>query len=133
MLNGLEKRLQLPAGTAAKLYESREYYATRSRAISENVGLSPEARREEFKVLTQQATQELQSNLGQQGAELYAQRSGWVNMIKGGTAFSTDAKDAPPGVFIQGSGVFPVPNQSSPKAGAPTGAPPKASPTRVSN
>lgn len=107
-LSGLEKRLQLPAGTAEAVYEKRDVYATQSRAISENHSLSPSARREQLAALAQQATIDLQANLGRQGAELYAQRSNWINILKSGSALSSNPNDAPPGMFIQGTTVFPV-------------------------
>ena len=110
------------------VYESRDLYATRSRAISDNPTLTPEARRDQFNALAREATKDLQAKLGQQGAELYVQRSNWVNMLKGGTAFSTDAKDPPPGMFLQGTSIFPIQNRPPPNAPGSTPTAPATKP-----
>lgn len=117
MLSGLEKRFQLPEGTAQALYDSRDLYASQSRAIVENPNLTPENRARQLRELGQQITQSLQSTLGQQGAELYARQSNWVNMLKSGQAFSLDPKDAQPGMMLQNSSVYPL--QPKPTAPAP--------------
>ena len=107
-LSGLEKRLQLPVGSAQAVYESRDLYAKESLAISDNPNLSPTARREQLNTLAQQATTDLQASLGKQGAEIYARQSNWINLLKNGSAFSININAAPAGMFIQGNTIFPV-------------------------
>jgi len=48
------------------------------------------------------------AKLGQEGADAYAQRAQWMQFLKNGSAFSTNAKDAPNGYSNPSLTVYPV-------------------------
>jgi len=102
-LTSLVKRLDLPATTIDSVYASRDGYAAQSQRINQDTSLSDQDRRAELQNLAAKARRELQSALGAEGAEAYAQRADWMRMLTNGTAFSTDPRVAPAN-FSGGSG-----------------------------
>jgi hypothetical protein len=117
-LTSLVKRLDLPATTIDTVYASRDGYAAQSQQIAENTALSSAERRSQLQSLATKARTELESTLGKEGAEAYAQRADWLRLLTNGTGFSTDPKMAPPG-YSSGGSVYPVPPKSDAKASPP--------------
>ena len=115
-LTSLQNRLKLPAGTVDQIYSSRDTYAAQSQQINANADLTQQQRREQLTALAAQAKTDLAATLGQEGADAYAQRAQWMQMLKNGTAFSTNAKDAQGMNFGGYSTVYPV---RSPRPAAP--------------
>jgi len=107
-LNSLQTRLNLPTGTADQVYALRDTYATQSQAINANAELSFKDRRDQLNALATQAKNDLVAKLGQEGADAYAQRAQWMQFLKNGSAFSTNAKDAPNGYSNPSLTVYPV-------------------------
>ncbi len=121
-LNSLEKRLNLSVGTADQIYASRDAYALQSRQISEDASLSTQDRRAQLKGLADQATANLKTTLGEEGAEAYIQQASWMNMLKNGNAFSTNPKDAAPGTRLSlRSTIYQVPTRNQAAPAGPTG------------
>ena len=123
-LKALEKRMQLPAGTAETAYAARDRYAAQSVAISRDSTLTVADRRAKVQALAQQATADVMRIMGSQAGEIYGQRSGWISTLKSGTAFSLDAKDAQPGMPAWSMSFFPVninppPAPAKPKSSNP--------------
>ncbi|HEX2854576.1 MAG TPA: hypothetical protein VHO24_15200 [Opitutaceae bacterium] len=119
-VGSLARRLNLPAGTTDVVLASRETYAAQSMQINANASLSNEERRNQLQALAARAQSELQGTLGPDGAQAYAQRSQWIGMLKNGTAFSTNAKDAPAASRNINSTIFMVqPPRAAPAAAAP--------------
>ncbi|HWA27676.1 MAG TPA: hypothetical protein VG734_18615 [Lacunisphaera sp.] len=108
-LTSVAKRLNLPATTADTVYAARDTYAAQSQQINQDASLSSQDRRAQLKALGDRARTELASSLGAEGAEAYAQRANWLNMLRSGTAFSTNPKDVPAGRTSMGTTVYPVP------------------------
>lgn len=111
-LNSLVTRLNLSADTTDKVLAARDSYSAESKRIMADTSTPYPQRREQVQALAAKAKTELASTLGTEGAEAYAQRSQWVNMLQGGTGFSTNPKDSPAGATAFGGGfgpsVFPV-------------------------
>ena len=107
-LTSVAKRLSLPETTADTVYATRDTYAAQSQQISQNPALTPAERRDQLSHLATQAKTALTATLGSEGAEAYAQRAQWLNMLKNGNAFSMNPKDAPAGYSNPGSTVYPV-------------------------
>lgn len=126
--DSLTRRLNLPANTPDVILASRENYAAQSMQINGNTALSPQERRNQLQALATRAQNELQGTLGADGAQVYAQRSQWIGMLKNGNAFSTNPKDGPPsssgGMRDFNATIFPVqpPRPAMPPA---SGASPK--------
>jgi hypothetical protein len=121
-LTSLQNRLKLPAGTVDQVYSYRETYAAQSQQINANSDLTPQQRREQLTALANQAKNDLAAKLGQEGADAYAQRAQWLQMLKNGTAFSTNPKDAQAGGGGLGNSVYPLrPSRSAeqPRPAAP--------------
>jgi hypothetical protein len=122
ILSGVEKRLNLPAGTADQIYALRDAYSVQSRAINESPTLSQQERRAQLKSLAEKASVDLQAGLGSEGAEAYSQRAYWLNLLKNGSAFATRPKDAPGTRINIRNSVYPVTSRtdSAPPAGGST-------------
>jgi hypothetical protein len=119
-VSSLARRLNLPADTPDLVLASREVYATQSMQINANPALSADERRSQIQALAAKAQNELQGTLGSEGAEAYVQRSRWLGLLKGGNAFSTNAKDSSGGPRGMDGAVFPV---SPPRSARPASAP----------
>lgn len=120
-LNSLAQRLGLPPATADSVLATRETYAAQSMEINANSALSAQERRSQLQALATRARNELQGTLGAEGAQVFAQRAQWMNMLKNGQAFSTNPKDSwNPNVSL-GMSVYPV----QPRVPPPPAAPPK--------
>ena len=88
---------------------SRDTYSAASQRIMNDEALSMPERRAQIQALAAQAKSELTRTLGAEGAEAYAQRSQWVNMLQGGVAYSTTPPPGAPTSLIPGSrSVYPV-------------------------
>jgi len=120
-LTALEKRLNLPTGTADQLYASRDAYALQSRQISENPSLSNQERVAQLTSLAGQATANLRATLGKEGAEAYIQQASWINMLSLGTAFSTNPKDSPGTRLNLGRTIYQVPTRNNVAPAGQTG------------
>ena len=108
-LSSLTQRLNLPAPAAPAVIAARDSYAAQSAAINADASLTPAQRRSQLQDLAKQAQNALQSTLTSEGAEAYAQRAQWINLLKNGQAFSTNPKDATRPRFGVGSSVHPLP------------------------
>ena len=118
MATSLATRLNLPGGTADAVLATRESYAALSQQINQDASLSPQDRRTQLQALADKAGADLQNILGAEGATVYDQQANWVNMLKGGGAFSTNPKDRPKGYSPFPFTTFPVP---PPRPAAPKG------------
>jgi hypothetical protein len=109
-LDSLASRLNLPPATTDTVLASRDAYSAASQKISSDNALSMPERRAQIQALAMQAKAELARTLGAEGAEAYAQRSPWVNMLQGGVAYSTTPSDGAPGSLLPGGAqsVYPV-------------------------
>lgn len=118
-LTSITKRLDLPTSTTDAVFNSRDAYAEQSQQINKNPALSDQDRRAELKSLADKAQAELRSTLGGEGAEVYIQRANWISMLKSGSPFSTNEKDAPNGNRFYGMSVYPVqsPRRTNPPKG----------------
>jgi hypothetical protein len=117
----LARRLNLPASTADSVLAARENYAAQSQQINANPALSAPERRAQLQGLAARAQAELQAAFGSEGAQAYAQRAQWLNLLRNGSAFSTKPQDSPGGVVGLGAPVHPVP---PPRPAPPPVAPP---------
>jgi hypothetical protein len=108
ILTSVEKRLNLPAGTADQIFALRDTYSEQSRAINESVSLSPQERRTQLKSLADKASADLLAGLGAEGGEAYSQRAYWLNLLRNGSAFATHPKDAPGTRINIRNSVYPV-------------------------
>ncbi len=116
----LTRRLNLPDNTPATVLGTRDDYAVESMRINADPSLSASDRRTQLQSLAAKAQADLQAVLGTEGAAAYAQRSSWVNLLKLGTAFSTNPSDAQGGYRSVGRSVFPV-APARPRPAAPPG------------
>jgi hypothetical protein len=108
-LDTLTSRLNLPATTTDAVLGSRDTYSAASQRIINDEALSMSERRAQIQALAGQAKSELTRTLGADGAEAYAQRSQWVNMLQGGMAYSTTPPAGAPGSLLPGSrSVYPI-------------------------
>jgi hypothetical protein len=107
-LTSLQNRLTLPTGTADQVYSMRDTYAAQSQQINANGDLTSQQRREQLTALANQAKTDLTGKLGEEGANAYAQRAQWMQMLKNGSAFSTNPKDAQGGNPSGYNTVYPV-------------------------
>jgi hypothetical protein len=110
-LTALTSRLNLPAGTPAQIYAARDTYAAQSQQINANTALSREERSRQIRALGEQALADLQKTMGTEGAQTYAQRSGWLGILRKGTAFTTTPSTGGSGAAINfvSPGVAPIP------------------------
>ncbi len=106
----LARRLNLPTTVSDSVVATRATYATQSLQINANAVLAPADRKALLATLATKAESDLQAVLGPVGTQAYLQRSSWVNLLKNGTAFSTNPADAPGAVpSIVGPRIYPVP------------------------
>ena len=108
-LTSVVKRLNLSPQTADTVFASRDTYAAASQRINADPSLSAADRRTQLATLATQAQTDLTKMLGSEGAEAYAARANWMAMLKRGSAFSTNPKDAAPGMTNVGSSIYSVP------------------------
>lgn len=110
-LDSLASRLQLPSGTTDRVAASRESYAAESQRINADTSLTPAQRREQIQALGNRAKGEITQALGQEAADAYAQRSGWVSMLQNGMAYGTPqtGSGGTSPVASAGGSVYPVP------------------------
>jgi hypothetical protein len=122
-LTTLAARLGQPAALADQVYALRDAYAAQSAALNQNAALSAADRKTIFAELANRARADLRARLGADGAEAYLPRASWVQMLQGGTAFTTDPRQLPPGSPRPGGGtsVFPLP--APPRPPVPAGKP----------
>ena len=111
LLGDLATRLNLSPGTPDQVYAMRDTYAAQSAAIQQNPALSAEERRKQLALLATRARADLSASLGSDGAEVYANRSGWLRLLQNGTAFTTDLRTLPAGSPRPGGGttIHPLP------------------------
>ncbi|PTX97928.1 hypothetical protein [Opitutus sp. ER46] len=107
-LAAISRRLNLPATTTDQVIALRASYATQSLDIQRNAALTDQERRTQLTALAKRAEADLQGTLGNEGADAYARRATWMNHLRSGAAFSTNAKDAPSGVETTYQGVYRV-------------------------
>lgn len=107
-VNALVQRLNLPATTNDAVLSVRDAYAAQSIEIAANTALSTNDRRAQLRELANKAQAELQTTLGTDGAQVFAQRAQWLNVLKSGTAFSTNPKDATSGMRNINTTIYPV-------------------------
>lgn len=111
-LDSLVSRLNLAPETTDRILAARDSYSAESKRIMADAATPFPQRREQIQALAARAKSELTNTLGTEGADAYAQRSSWINMLQGGMGFSTNPKDAPAGALSLGGGggssVFPV-------------------------
>ncbi len=94
-LTAITQRLELPANTPDVVYAARDGYALQSQAINQNPSLTHAERRAQLTALGEKARADLLSRLGPEGAAVYTGHTEWLNLLKDGSAFSTNPKDAP--------------------------------------
>lgn len=107
-IDALTSRLGLAATTADSVVAAREAFGTESQRINADTSLTPQDRRQQITDLAARAKIQVTSLLGAEGAEAYLQRSPWVALLQGGTAYSS----TPPAGALAGLGgtnVFPLP------------------------
>jgi len=110
-LDALTSRLNLPATTSDAVVSARDSYAAESQKINGDASLTPAQRRSEIQDLGNRARTDVAKTLGTEGADAYAQRSPWLNLLQGGMAFSTVPTPGSPGALALGGttpSVFPV-------------------------
>lgn len=88
-LDALTSRLNLPSTATDRVLSARDTFAAQSQQIMNDASLSMPDRRAQIQQLGARAKSDLATTLGSEGAEAYAQRSPWISMLQGGTAFST--------------------------------------------
>jgi type II secretory pathway component PulJ len=94
LLSALTQRLNLPASATDSVLALRSSYAAQSLQINADPTLSDLDRRLKLQALATRAQSDLRGSLGVDAAQTYANRSNWVGILKGGSAFSTNPKDA---------------------------------------
>jgi hypothetical protein len=104
-LSSLESRLSLPPATADQIYASRDTYAAQSQQIASNADLNAQQRKDQLAAIATQAQADLVAKLGQDGADAYSAKASWLQMLKNGNAFTTNASDAPLGQYGGGTTV----------------------------
>jgi hypothetical protein len=118
VLAALTTRLNLPGDTTLNVFLAREVYAQHSLAIQRAPGLSDGERHEQLAQLGKDARASLQRTLGADGIEAYAQQASWLRSLTRGHAFTTDARQLPPGSPRPESGTtayqMPVPHLPPP-------------------
>jgi hypothetical protein len=94
----------------------RDTLAAQSVAIQQNPSLSDADRRTQLTDLATRAKDELRTTLGADGSEAYLRQSAWIRFLQNGSAFTTDARQLPPGSPRPqgGSTAFPIPNPRPP-------------------
>ncbi len=112
-VDSLVSRLSLPANTTDTVLAARDTYASESQRISADTSLSPAQRRAQIAELGSRAKADVVRTLGAEGADAYAQRSQWLNMLQSGMAFSTTPQAGGPSMALAAAGgaapsVYPV-------------------------
>jgi len=108
-LTALTARLNLPAGTPEQIYAARDAYAAQSQQINANTALSRVERSRQLRALGEQALADLRRTMGAEGAQTYAQRSGWLGILRKGAAFTTNPTGQSGVINFASPGVVPVP------------------------
>lgn len=116
-MDALASRLNLPTTTTDTVLASRDTYSAESQRISGDASISLQQRRADIQALAARAKSDLTRTLGAEGADAYAQRSSWLNMLQSGMAFSTTPTEGHPGFPGSGQSVFPVPPAGAGQAG----------------
>jgi hypothetical protein len=108
VLSSLQSRLNLPANVTDQVFAARESYAAQTQAIHTDANLTVAQQRAQITALANQAITDLTAKLGKDAADAYAQRAAWIQMLKSGSAYSTNPKDSPQGVYNSYNSVFPL-------------------------
>lgn len=109
ILTAITERLQLPSTTPGAIYAVRDGYALQAQAINGNAALTDEDQRTQLIALGEKAHAAILTKLGPEGATVYTEHTEWLDLLKSGSAFSTNPKDAPPDAST-GTTVYPLPN-----------------------
>lgn len=83
------KRLSLPPGTAAQVYNLRDGVSAESQRIADNESLAPEQKKQAFADLAARTREEVKKSLGEEAAGVYL-KSGmqWLNSVEKGTVIT---------------------------------------------
>lgn len=82
-LSNLEYRLELPAGTADRLYAMHAESDAAAKAIRENKQLSKDDQKAALKTLADKITADMTSALGQEGFDAYRNQGGrWIEQLQ---------------------------------------------------
>jgi hypothetical protein len=114
LLTSLQNRLNLPANVTDQVFAARDSYAAQTQAIHADANLTLAQQRAQITALANQAVADLTAQLGKDAASAYAQRASWIQMLKSGSAYSTNPKDSPHGVYNNYNTVFPLRSSQTP-------------------
>ncbi len=88
-LDSLVSRLSLPPTTTDNVLAARDTYAAESQRINNDASIPFPQRRAQIQALAGRAKADVTRSLGAEAGTAYAQSSPWLNLLSGGTAYST--------------------------------------------